>query len=284
MTLGSFLANPDHKTLVNSVDPSLTHPVSQACTQSQFAEPAYAYWCQQIHEVPRLHRKQWEFCYILQALARYGAMAPGLRGLGFGVGEEPLSAFFASRGINIVATDLEPERAEEQGWTATDQHARSKEMLNNRGICDPAAFDERVEFRFADMNHIDPDLTGFDFCWSACALEHLGSIKLGLDFIRNSIDCLNPGGLAVHTTELNCSSDDDTLDNAGTVLFRKRDMIAFAETLRQQGHEVFITLNTGNLPVDQHIDVAPYSADNHLKLQIADYVTTSFGMIVQKAW
>jgi len=28
------------------------------------------------------------------------------------------------------------------------------------------------------------DLTGFDFCWSICALEHLGTIAQGLDFIK----------------------------------------------------------------------------------------------------
>ena len=42
--------------------------------------------------IPRKHRKQWEFCYILQALCRAGVMRVSARGLGFGVGREPLVA------------------------------------------------------------------------------------------------------------------------------------------------------------------------------------------------
>lgn len=80
-------------------EPSLSDPASQACTAIQFAEPAYRYWCTQIREHPRMHRKQWEYCYILQTLSVAGVLSPGRRGLGFGVGSEPLTAVFASRGV-----------------------------------------------------------------------------------------------------------------------------------------------------------------------------------------
>ncbi|MEQ5788197.1 class I SAM-dependent methyltransferase [Erythrobacter sp. NFXS35] len=264
--------------------PSLRDPLSQACTQAQMDEPAYAYWCAAIGEVPRTHRKQWEFCYILQALARNGMLAPGLRGLGFGVGGEPLAALLAQRGAAIVATDLDQTEAQALGWVDTDQHAASKAALNARALCEPEAFDRLVDFRVVDMNAIPADLAGqFDFCWSACALEHLGSIEQGLAFIEQSVECLVPGGVAVHTTEFNCSSDDDTLDNASTVLFRQRDFLQLAATLRARGHSIDITFDLGDQPLDQHVDVAPYSADKHLKLQIEQWVTTSFGLIVRKA-
>lgn len=262
--------------------PSLIHPVSQACTQAQMREPTYSYWCERIFETPRFHRKQWEFCYILQALAHYGVMQPGSRGLGFGVGEEPLPALFAAHGVAVVATDLEPVQALERGWVATDQHAHSKEMLNNRNICEPAAFNRLVDFRHTDMNDIDPDLRDFDFCWSSCALEHLGSIAHGLRFILNSIDCLKPGGIAVHTTEFNCYSDVETHDNDSTVLFRRRDFMALADSLRDAGHSVVFNFDLGSQPLDVYIDIPPYSPDNHLKLALAGYVTTSFGIIVRK--
>lgn len=268
--------------LICEGEPTLANPVSQACTQAQLAEPAYAHWCEQIGEQPRAHRKQWEFCYILQVLARSGLMAPGMRGLGFGVGEEPLTALFAANGAEIVATDLEPDAARKKGWVATDQHAHSKEILNQRKICDPAEFDRLVSFRHADMNAIPADLRDFDFCWSACALEHLGSIARGLRFIENSIQCLKPGGIAVHTTEFNCSSDDRTLDHASTVLFRRRDLLDLGERLTEAGHEVVFNFGLGDQPLDLHVDVPPYSADNHLKLQIRQWVTTSFGVVVRK--
>lgn len=261
--------------------PSLARPVSQACTQGQFESAVYEYWCAKIREAPRYHRKQWEFCYILQALATTGALAPGRRGLGYGVGLEPLSAVFADYGCRLVATDQDTASASAIGWTGTQEHASHKAVMNTRGICDPATFDRNVEFRFADMNQIPEDLQGFDFTWSACALEHLGSIHLGLKFIENTVQTLRPGGIAVHTTELNCSSDTETIDNEGTVLFRKSDIFHLCEKLTRAGCDVVLNFNTGNLPRDHHVDAPPYNPYNHLKLQLGRFTTTSFGLVIR---
>jgi SAM-dependent methyltransferase len=264
-------------------EPSIAAPVSQACTFAQMEEPAYIDWCFEFGEEPRYHRKQWEFCYILQALKMNGMLAEGKRGLGFGVGAEPLAALCADFGASILATDLEPRHARRAGWVATAQHVSNKQALNNRALCDPEAFERLVDFRFMNMKQIDPDLAGqFDFCWSACAFEHLGTIAAGLDFVENSVACLRPGGLAVHTTEFNCSSDDETLDRASTVLFRKRDFLALADRLTAKGCDIEFNFNLGQQPLDQHIDMPPYSADNHLKLQLKRWVTTSFGLIIRK--
>lgn len=267
----------------SSPEPTLWAPVSQACTQGQMEEPHYSYWCGQIRETPRMHRKQWEFCYILQALKTHNMLTEGRRALGFGVGLEPLAAIFADRGVSVLATDLEPEEALDAGWVKTAQHARSKETMNDRNICDPATFDRLVDFRFMDMNAIDADLEGqFDFVWSACAFEHLGSIMQGLEFVINSVKCLKPGGVAVHTTEYNCSSDTSTLDNASTVLFRKRDFLLLQRRLKLLGAEMEFNFNLGEQPLDQHIDMPPYSHEEHLKLQIMQWAVTSFGLIVRK--
>jgi 2-polyprenyl-3-methyl-5-hydroxy-6-metoxy-1,4-benzoquinol methylase len=264
-------------------EPTLWAPVSQACTQAQMEEPHYAYWCNEIRELPRMHRKQWEFCYILQALKTNDMLVPGKRALGFGVGLEPLAAVFAKNGVSVLATDLEPEGAKEAGWVKTAQHAHNKASLNDRSICDTETFDKLVDFRFMDMNAIDRDLEGqFDFVWSACAFEHLGSIMHGLEFVLNSVKCLKPGGVAVHTTEYNCSSDGDTLDNASTVLFRKRDFLLLERRLKLMGAELEFNFNLGQQPLDLHIDTPPYSVDEHLKLQIMRWAVTSFGLIIRK--
>lgn len=262
--------------------PSLTHPVSQACTRNQFDEDIYAYWCAQIDERAWLHRKQWEFCFIAQALAVHGMLAPGRRGIGFGVGSEPLAAIFASRGAIVLGTDLEPDHAAQSGWVETNQHAFSKQAMNDRGLCPADLFETNVSFRFMNMNAIPDDLGTFDFNWSACAFEHLGSIEKGLEFVRNAARLLAPGGVAVHTTEINCSSNDETLDNAGTVLFRRRDFESLARDLLAEGFELELNFNLGEHPADNFIDVPPYLGDAHLKMQIKQFVTTSFGLIVRR--
>ena len=264
-------------------EPTLWSPVSQGCTQAQMEEPTFAYWCGQFGETPRLHRKQWEYCYILQALSVSEMLEPGKRGLGFGVGKEPLPAVFASRGVSVLATDLEPEQAHGQGWVATEQYAASKIALNDRNICPPEKFEQQVGSRFMDMNAIDPSLTEtFDFVWSSCAFEHLGSIHQGLEFVIRSAACLKPGGVAVHTTEFNCYSNSGTVDMDSTVLFRKKDFLWLADRLKAKGYEMEFNFNLGQQPMDLHVDVPPYKDDKHLKLQIQEWTVTSFGLIIRK--
>src|SRR5512142_3001023 len=105
---------------------------SRLCTQAQMQSKEYEEWCARIREAPRLHRKQWEFVYIAQALFERGMLAPGKRGLGFGVGQEPLAALFASYGCEIVATDQDPRDAKSSGWTDTGQYPESLAGLNGR--------------------------------------------------------------------------------------------------------------------------------------------------------
>jgi hypothetical protein len=134
------------------------------------------------------------------------------------------------------------------------------------------------------MNEIPGHLTDFDFCWSSCALEHLGSIEHGLKFIERSLDCLKPGGWAVHTTEYNLSSNTHTLQSGGTVLFRQCDMEALTERLTAKGHKVApFDLEPGLAPIDRYIDVPPYRVQPHLKLALEGYATTSIGVIVQRS-
>ena len=263
-------------------EPCLVRPVSQACTEGQFYEPAYAYWCEQFKEQPRTHRKQWEFCYILQALATRGKLAPQFRGLGFGVGEEPLTAIFASHGIEVTATDLDPQRAADAGWTETAQHARALQDLNDRGLCPQDRFTALVRFETVDMNAIPASLRDFDFTWSACALEHLGSLKHGAEFILNSLRTLRPGGVAVHTTEYNLDNGSGTLEQGATVLFRRQDLEPVLRAAVSQGCEVSVNWSPGAGQLDSHIDCPPYSPDRHLKLSIEPYVTTSIGLIIEK--
>ncbi len=254
------------------------------CTEQRLRTPAFQNWSIAVRDRPgTMHRKAWEWSFICEGLHERGLMESGKRGVGFAVGEEPLSALFAARGIDIVATDLPTEEAQKLGWADTSQHASGLSLLNKRNLCDSATLLERVHFQFCDMNHIPDEFDGrFDFTWSACALEHLGSIKLGQEFIYNSIDCLKPGGVAIHTTEYNLLSKTDTLDNMATVLFRERDIQEIIDTLRAQGHSIEMDWDEGDGPADQYIDVPPYQHDPHLKLWIGEFTTTSIGLIIQK--
>jgi hypothetical protein len=132
------------------------------------------------------------------------------------------------------------------------------------------------------MNAIPSDLRDYDFCWSACCYEHLGSIRMGLDFLHNCLATLKPGGVSVHTTEFNLSSNAKTLEAPELVIFRKQDFETVIAELVSAGHTVEpLNLWPGTTPVDEHIDLPPYGA-THLKLELQGYCTTSIGLIVTK--
>ncbi|HYV52446.1 MAG TPA: hypothetical protein VE971_04045 [Candidatus Eisenbacteria bacterium] len=265
---------------------------SKACQQRDIECNWFLYWCQQLHTPVVYHRKLWEFCYILQALYEHDCLTPGRKGLGFGCGEEPLPSLLAAYDIAITATDLDPRESAAQGWIATNQNMASLEKIWHPGLCTRELFDKNVSLQYIDMNAIPDHLEGkYDFCWSACALEHLGSIKNGLQFIKNSLKTLIPGGLSIHTTEFNYLEDEETIDNYGTVLFRKRDFEELSASLAAANHEVAVLdFSVGADFLDRFIDLPPYNSkiyahtqDAHLKLLIDGFASTSFGLIIRKS-
>jgi hypothetical protein len=265
---------------------------SQACQQRDIECDWFLYWCQQLHIPVVYHRKFWEFCYILQALYEHDCLTPGRKGLGFGCGEEPLPSLLAAYDIAITATDLDPGESAAQAWIATNENMTSLEKIWHPGLCTRALFEKNVSLQYIDMNTIPDHLEGkYDFCWSACALEHLGSIKNGLQFIENSLKTLVPGGLSIHTTEFNYLEDEETIDNHVTVLFRKRDFEELSAKLIAANHEVAaLDFSVGSDFLDRFIDLPPYNSkiyahtqDAHLKLLIDGFASTSFGLIIRKS-
>lgn len=256
---------------------------SSLCKAADIRSDWYRRWCGELNEAPRFHRKQWEFVYVMQALWERGCIAPGKKGLVFAVGTEPGPSVFAKYGCDILATDIFPARGAEMGWTNANQLCFGLESLNTRNLCDEETLVRRVSYRPVDMNAIPDDLTGFDFNWSSCSFEHLGSIDKGIDFLKNQLRTLRPGGWAVHTTEFNISSDNETIDKGDTVVFRKKDIDAAMNELRKEGHFVEeVDYSLGGEPEDFQVDYLPHRQEVHLKLQLDKYVVTSIGLIIRK--
>ena len=265
---------------------------TQAAIESDWAR----HWCNELKIPVVYHRKIWEMCFVLQSIHERGHIRTGARGLGFGCGTEPLPAYFAGHGVSILATDQAPESAERAGWVHTGQHATAIEQCFMPHLVDRADFERNVAMRFVDMNDIPDDLADFDFCWSICALEHLGSIEHGLRFIENSLATLRPGGLAVHTTEFNIRDDGPTIDNWPSVAFQRKHMEQIAARLRAQGHKVApFDYSLGDGPLDRFVDLPPFHYDlpehiahwlgepNHLKLAMDGLVVTCIGIAIEKA-
>jgi SAM-dependent methyltransferase len=249
---------------------------SRLCVERDFSAPWLHRWAEAIGQPIRLHRKLWEYAAIVEALAQRGmfGLDEQTRGLGFGVGKEPLPDLFARLGCSVLATDLQANAAGVEQWITSGQHLSGRPLAH-----------DRIVTRDVDMRAIPDDLRGFDFIWSSSSLEHLGSIKAGLEFLETSLRCLRPGGVAVHTTEFNVESNNATLDHGPVVVFRRRDLETLV--LRLMSGDGCYEANwesnweTGDGPADLAVDEAPYRAEPHLKLRLGGHVFTSALLVME---
>src|SRR5262249_1808127 len=154
---------------------------------------------------------------------------------------------FASRDCEILATDLAADLSD-KGWMSTGQHADSLNAIFRPELLDRAKFDSLVKFQPADMRTLSGLSGAYDFIWSSCAFEHLGTLEAGLNFVVNSSRLLNEDGIAVHTTEFNVSSNDATITKGPSVIYRKRDLIRLSKELARNG----FTLEKLNFDAGHH--------------------------------
>lgn len=257
---------------------------SRLCTQEDLESDWCRFWLHEMQCEPIYHRKLWELAYIAATVYSHGKI--GGFGLGFGCGEEALPSVFAKYGATILATDLAPGEAATQGWSESGQYTRSLEQLRKRNICPDESALKRIGHRFVNMKEIPADLGGhFDYCWSSCALEHIGTIADGLEFIEKSLTTLRPGGIAVHTTEFNLDAG-ETLDEPPTVLFQRHHFEELSRHLADRGHTVApLNFDEGTGEINKFVDFPPYAVMQyaHLRLRVIEqFRCTSFGIIVTK--
>ena len=262
---------------------------NKICNKKDFDQGWFPEMCMNIVEAPKYHRKQWEFVMMAKALEERGLLVPGNKGLGFGVGTEPLPAYFASKGCEILATDQAITNDNAKNWIGSSQLCTSLQDLNNRRICPDDLFKRNVKFRNVDMNYIPADMDYYDFVWSSCALEHLGTLQNGLWFIMRTAALLMPGGVAVHTTEFNLSSNNETNTNSLNNIYREQDIDALIQTIRGLG---LVTADPDytrgkhnyDLYVDNWAGGWNDGSENkpHLNLKVDGFDATSLILIIEK--
>jgi SAM-dependent methyltransferase len=252
--------------------PHLYRPSSQLVTRRQLNQKPARYWSSEMRVPLTITRKTWERIYVVQALQSRGCVAPGSRGLGFGVGADPMIPAMVNHGCEITATDY--GQSEFDGW-GTGLN------LDPRNVAGAEAMERQVNFRDVDMNSIPEDLRGFDFAFSCGSLEHIGGLAHGFEFVERAMDCLRPGGFAVHTTELNIGGGDKTLDLPNLGFYLPPMVDSLIERLTKAGHSVApMNYEMGSYSEDTHIAERPYP-EPCLKIRHSGYTVTSMGLVIQ---
>lgn len=227
--------------------------------------------------------KFWQNAIIAQILHERGLLLEGKSGIGFGVGQERLPALFAKYSVKVTATDQNSAAEQAKHWSQYEL-AEGAHSLNRLGICDADTFGANIQYRSVDMRRIPKSLYGkYDFVWSNCALGHLGSIEAGLDFVEKSLECLRPGGWAVHTTEFNVLSNTKTSTGGDTVIFRAKDIHRLLRRLTAKGYRCEpVSFSFGNTPEDSRISMRPQFGNDYSKIQVNGHLATQGVIIIQK--
>ena len=261
--------------------------ISKVCTEYDYEKAWFRKIARKLGECIKVkHRKLWEWVYIVHVLEECGVLKEGNSAIGYAVGCEPLPSYFASKGIEVLATDLSMENMHTKGWAETNQHAGGNlEKLYYKRICSKDKFDNKVKYRDVDMNNIPDDIGEYDFCWSSCAIEHIGSLDLSKKFLKNMIKSLKPGGVAIHTTEFNILSNTDTVTEGYSVIFRKKDFEELKEWFNEQGVVMELSFRREKSEGNSYIDIPPYKSEGkpfHFNLCADGFVETSYAIVIKK--
>ena len=224
--------------------PRLAQPTSQAATSAQLAEPIFRDTLRLLGSAAGDAAEQWQHAYVYQALLRYGMLQAGARGVGFAVGRSPLPAALAKAGAEILATDI------------ADAGQTVRPPIDERDIA----------HRFIPLAPIPRSIVNFDFAWSIGAAEQLGTVAAGLAFVEQAMNCLRPGGLAVHTFAFDPDGVGRVIDGGRRPPFVLPDLERLALNLISRGHEV-----------------AQIRIDNPLARKRGGAMLPTFGLVARKA-
>ncbi len=265
----------------------------RACQGRHFQDPRFMHWAEVLGFDDFPQRKAWEFAAIMETALLGGVLAEGKTAIGFGVGTEPITAALAAHGVRVTATDLPSSGDTTSEWAASLQHAASIDQLRFPGICNDEILNELVSFVPVDMNDLPETVTAdsYDFVWSSCVIEHLGTPKLGFDFVLKSAELLAPGGMMIHTTEYELTNKEITQDYGHCAVYRAADFLELAQQFRELGFAVNIDLGISlAMPEERWISSfeipgayeSGYEEPAHLRLVIGDSISTSFAITVRR--
>ncbi|HKE86881.1 MAG TPA: class I SAM-dependent methyltransferase [Vicinamibacterales bacterium] len=176
--------------------------LSKLCDAGDWFDPEFDRIVRtELEEQPRLHRKQWEFAQIFRALRTLGFLRANARGLSMGGGVERLLYALARHVGHLTVTDLYESASAWEGARSDDP---------DRFVKDAAPFPidhSRVSARRMDMRALEFADRAFDFCYSSCAIEHIGAYDDFLTHLREVRRVLKDDGVYVLTTEFHYGDD-----------------------------------------------------------------------------
>jgi len=241
-----------------------------------------------LRELARFHRKQWEFAMILLALRRRGVLRSDAVGLSMGAGKERLLYAVAHNVRRVVATDLYDPGTDWDKARTSDPDGYIKEDK-------PFPVDDaKLEGLRMDMRSLDFEGATFDFCYSSCAIEHIGGREDFLKHFSEVYRVLKPGGVYALTTELHYGPE--TIDHAHNYYFSAgyvRDLVADSDFAAEPEIDARVAHHRINYPLPPNLDRLCFDGPGrlgsrllgeapHVQLLLGRHPFTSLSLVLKK--
>jgi SAM-dependent methyltransferase len=237
-------------------------------SQEQVLSPDFHYWISQLRLPLLINRKYWEYFVLLHQSFLAGLFErSSSHVIGFGVGNEPIPAYFASQEVRVTATDY-IEGPSADAWSATNQLLKIDNLVRPE-ICSVEMFNTFTTVESVDMNSIPSRFDNmFDLCYSLCSLGHIGGFSNSRKFILESLNVLKPGGIAIHTFEMDLGTS-ERYEQPNHTIFLKEDVISVIKEVKSLGFEVRkYVLEQGGGYLENYLDQYPFGSSPHLFLDL----------------
>jgi len=219
----------------------------------------------ELKETARFHRKQWEFAMIFLTLQKFGLLNQEKIGLSLGGGNERVLYSIAKHIQKLFVTDLYDDST---SWDC----ARTNDPDEFIKVSKPFPIDDhKIQALKMDMRFLDFDDNSFDFCYSSCAIEHIGEHKDFLQHFNEVNRVLKEGGIYVLTTELQFG--DRTICDENNFVFSKdyiSDLISESNLEFISDVDTDLTKNIINYPYPSNIKNLALSDNKSLNQKIVE--------------
>jgi SAM-dependent methyltransferase len=239
--------------------------LARVCDAADWFEPATLEVVREaLRETPRFHRKQWEFARIFVALDQTGVLGESSVGLALGAGRERLMYAVAPRVRHLLATDL---YGADSDWPDASCDDLAAFVQANK----PFPMDEtRLTALRMDMRALELGDEVIDFCYSSCAVEHIGAFDDFRRHLREVARVLKSGGVYAFTTEFHFG--EELIAHPGNYLFPASvldELVAGSGLVPVTDVDARIAPHAVNRPTPEHPEAFAHVAEGALPPTLA---------------
>ena len=240
---------------------------SKICDAADWFDPEIKFIIEnELKEPARFHRKQWEFAMIFLTLKKIGLLNNKRVGLSLGGGNERVLYSIASHIKKLFVTDLYDENT---SWdcartTDPDEFIKSSKPFQ--------IDDEKLQAMRMDMRFLEFEDNKFDFCYSSCAIEHIGDYQDFLQHLNEVNRVLKEGGVYIFTTELQFG--EKTICDPNNFVFSKdylSKLISESDMEIVSDVNVELTNNHINYPFPSNVRNVAFLGDNYISDKLFNY-------------